>query len=45
MKLLALNMLKVDEKSDKDPIILAGATDLSSFGFFQRGGYDIKNQI
>jgi hypothetical protein len=41
MKLLALNILKVDAESGKDPIILAGATDLSSFGFFQRGGYAI----
>jgi synaptobrevin family protein YKT6 len=36
---LAINILKrVDKKSDEEPILLAGASDLSSFGFFQRGG-------
>ncbi|KAL0483604.1 synaptobrevin-like protein [Acrasis kona] len=39
MKLLAINILRYeDSNSNVEPIILTGASDLSSFGFFQRGG-------
>ncbi|KAJ0976798.1 hypothetical protein J5N97_012272 [Dioscorea zingiberensis] len=36
MKITALLVLKADSSSSGDPVVLANATDVSHFGYFQR---------